>query len=142
MGNICGASLNDLDQLININFDYKIDNTDPTNIGGNNVAPGGGGGKPGKKRDGDKKGYEDDDRYDHEDNFYGVSAAYMADPELDLGFPEDKREYDSIPCLEGFVEEYNAAPKARVYNSSVPVGLRNIARGAEAFFKPETYGFS
>ena len=156
MGNIWGLSQEEVEQLINITFNYKIDNKDPTlidstynnkkddvrreDVNGGNTDNNGAKIEDSKKNKPQKDDtlkrntYENDDKYAHEDDMYGQSAVYLPDPELDLGFPEGKQEYDSIPCLEDVIEEYNNAPKVRTYNNNVPAGLRNVLSGGLDFF--------
>ena len=122
MGNACAGVLNPDDQAININFDYNVDNKDNSDSH-----------KP-KRRTG---GYEDNDRFDHENTLFSQGKVYKADPELEIGFPENKQEYDSFPCLEDVIEEYEAVPRGRPLSSNVPFGLREIYQGARDFFDAE-----
>ena len=72
---------------------------------------------------------------------YGNLDVFLPDPELDLGFPEGKQEYDSIQCLEDVIEEFINDKPVRTYNNNVPVGLRNILSGGEDFFQLKKFGF-
>ena len=130
MGNLCAGLLPQDDQMINIDFDYNVDNKD--NSDANKDRPIGYGNY------GDNAGGED--RYDHEENMFYKADVYKPDVELDFGFPDDRQEYDSFPCLEDVMEEYQSVPRRRKLNANVPQRLQSIMRGAKDFFRAETVG--
>ena len=129
MGNVWAGVIPDNDQNININFDYNVDNKDHNDelVHIDNF----------QQRQ-DRGG---DDRYDHEENMFAKGGVYKPDVELDYGFPDDRQEYDSFPCLEDVIDEYQSIPRARTLKSNVPSGLRQVFKGAQDFFKNESVGF-
>ena len=84
MGNMWEGGSQGGDQHITIDFSYKIDNKDTTDFGG-------------KAGDQSRK---DNFQNDRKNNQLKKSFNYARDAELELGFPEDKQEYESFPWLE------------------------------------------
>ena len=63
------------------------------------------------------------DKHDDEDQlFEGHIRAYQVEPEMELGFPEHKQEYEAEGCLNEVEDEYNQYERGR--------NLKAINRGA------------
>ena len=75
------------------------------------------------------QGFEDDEgRPDNDHDF-----AY--DPELELGFPEEQREFQSKPCLEGVEDIYTEKANVKKRDKS---GAHGAFSGDADFGAPET----
>ena len=82
--------------------------------------------------EGDSDG--DGDLYENEDElFEKKKRTYQPDPEMDLGFPENKQEYEALPCLADVLEEYNSVQKGRALKS-VKKGMGLMLHGDADFF--------
>uniref|UniRef100_A0A7S3J386 Uncharacterized protein n=1 Tax=Euplotes harpa TaxID=151035 RepID=A0A7S3J386_9SPIT len=87
--------------------------------------------------DGDSDGGAD--FYDNEDElFEGKKKTYQADPEMDVGFPEGKQEYEAQPCLEDVLEEYNSYPRGRALKP-IKQGMGLMLHGDPSFFDDDEY---
>ena len=78
--------------------------------------------------DGDGDLYEDEDEL-----FEKKKRTYKPDPEMDVGFPEDKQEYEATPCLEEVLEEYQSYQKGRALKT-IKQGMGLMLHGDRDFF--------
>ena len=120
---MCGGEADEHDTKVGHN--YKVDKSDPA--------------KKKKKTRKAGKGAEmqsDNPGFDAETN--GVSEAmrnseFAPEPELEQGFPEDKVEYGTKPCLEDVDDEYTAEDKARRLKKKQTNGVEEAYEGDADF---------
>mmetsp|Transcript_9666 Transcript_9666/g.8511 ORF Transcript_9666/g.8511 Transcript_9666/m.8511 type:complete len:133 (-) Transcript_9666:48-446(-) len=67
------------------------------------------------------------------------NSEFLPDPELDQGFPEDKVEYETTPCLAGVEDEYtkNVKNKNRKKKKGKKNGVEEAFEGDADFGEPE-----
>ena len=76
----------------------------------------------------------DGDLYENEDElFEKTQKKYIADPEMEVGFPDDKQEYDATPCLEEVLEEYQSYQRGRALKP-ITQGMGLMLYGDADFF--------
>ncbi len=78
--------------------------------------------------DGDGDLYEDEDAL-----FEKKIKTYQEDPEMEVGFPEDKQEYEATPCLEEVIDEYESHTKGRALKP-IKKGIGLMLHGDPDFF--------
>ena len=78
--------------------------------------------------DGDGDLYEDEDAL-----FEKKQKTYQDDPEMNVGFPEDKQEYEATPCLADVIDEYESFTKGRALKPMIK-GMDLILHGDKDFF--------
>ena len=83
--------------------------------------------------DGDSDGNDADLYDDEEAMFANKKKTYQDDPEMLVGFPEDKQEYDAVPCLADVLEEYESHTKGRALKP-IKKGMGLMLHGDPNFF--------
>ncbi|CAI2381572.1 unnamed protein product [Moneuplotes crassus] len=78
--------------------------------------------------DGDGDIYEDEDTL-----FEKKIKSYQEDPEMEVGFPEDKQEYEATPCLEEVIDEYESYTRGRALKP-LKKGIGLMLHGDADFF--------
>ena len=74
------------------------------------------------------------DLFDEEDKLFELkNRKYMADKEMDLGFPDDQQEFVAKRCLKEVLEEYNSYTKGRDLKQ-VAKGMGLMLHGDQDFF--------
>ncbi|CAI2382667.1 unnamed protein product [Moneuplotes crassus] len=76
----------------------------------------------------------DGDLYDDEDALFEKKIkTYQDDPEMEIGFPKDKQEYEATPCLEEVLDEYNKYTRGRALKP-LKKGIGLMLHGDADFF--------
>lgn len=77
----------------------------------------------------------DGDLYEDEDALFEKKVKkYQEDPEMKIGFPEDKQEFEAKPCLDEVLEEYESYQKGRALKP-IKKGMGLILHGDADFFE-------
>ena len=124
---MCGGE-RDGDEAV-IGVSYKVDKSDPTK----------------KKKKKGSKGAASPGVGATFDDQNEVSAAvrnseFAPDPELEQGFPEDKVEYETKPCLEDVDDKYTQDDKARRLKKKDRTGASEAFQGDRDFAQVERVG--
>ncbi|CAI2384190.1 unnamed protein product [Moneuplotes crassus] len=65
------------------------------------------------------------------------SSDFAPDPELDQGFPEDKVEFSTKPCLEGIEDDYTKDKEVKRFKKKKGNGVEEAYEGDSDFAEPE-----
>ena len=125
MGNMCGGEANDQD--VNVGRNYKSDRRDPARKQKKKTAKRGKGAEMGAEPGAESKQFSEGVR----------NSEFAPDPELEQGFPEDRVEYGTTPCLEDVDDEYTKEDKARRLKKKQTNGVEEAFDGDADFAEPE-----
>ena len=123
MGNMCGGEGDNA----NVGHNYKVDRSDPTKKKKKKTNKGKGAGMA----DGNTQGFNE------EVSEAVKNSEFAPDPELEQGFPEDKVEYTTKPCLADVEDEYTQQDKARTLKKKDRTGAGEAFQGDADFAKIE-----
>ena len=126
MGNMWAGETDKNEATVGINF--KVDKTDPTKKAAKNRKSNAKG--AGASPDSGNQGFS-------EEGTAVKNSEFAADPELEQGFPEDKVEYTTSPCLKDIDDKYTEADKARALKKKDRSGAADAFSGDKDFAKVE-----
>ena len=121
MGNMCAGESDRGETVVGANF--KVDKTDPSKKAAKN-----------KRKNAKGAGAGDDNARGFSEGSNAVkNSEFAPDPELEQGFPEDKVEYTTSPCLADIDDKYTQEDKARALKKKDRSGAADAFSGDKDF---------
>uniref|UniRef100_A0A7S3J176 Uncharacterized protein n=1 Tax=Euplotes harpa TaxID=151035 RepID=A0A7S3J176_9SPIT len=124
MGNMCAGEADSNEAVVGSKF--KVDKTDPSKKATKNkkrAAKGAENNPGGAMTFGDESGVATAVK----------NSEFAPDPELEQGFPEDKVEYGTTPCLDDVEDKYTKEDKARTLKKKDRSGASDAFQGDKDF---------